>query len=381
MAKNSAPQNPQEALAQLKKQFGSEVVVGGESDEFLEIFSTGHIGIDRALRRGGLPLGRIVEMFGPESSGKTTLALGCAKSVLDTYPDGYVAFVDAEQATDTARLMDLGIDATSKDSRFIHLQPGPGEDALAMVETLVSTPGVKLVIVDSVANLVPRAELEGDMGDAHVGRQARMMAQGLRKITAPAQRNGTTVIFVNQLREKIGVMFGSPETTPGGNALKFYSSVRIDVRSSASDANQIKGEGGVPIGRKVNVKIIKNKIGAPFARAEDIPLYYESGLDDTEALIDAAVEQGQITKAGAFYTIDGERYQGKQKAALALTENPELKARIRSGAMADIIRKYGSKTHFASIPAETVEFYLSGVHSEPTPVAPQDTEQEGVLWG
>ena len=304
------------ALAQIEKSFGKGSIMkmdGSQQEENLEVISTGSLGLDLALGVGGLPRGRIVEIFGPESSGKTTL---CLEAVAQCQKDGGVcAFIDAEHAFDPVYARKLGV----KVEELYLSQPDTGEQALEICDTLVRSGGVDMVVVDSVAALVPKAEIEGDMGDSHVGLHARLMSQALRKLTGHIKKTNTLVVFINQIRMKIGVMFGSPETTTGGNALKFYSSVRLDIRR----AGQIK-KGEEVIGNETRVKVIKNKVAPPFRQAE-FDILYGEGVSWEGELIDIGVKNDIINKSGAWYSYNGAKIgQGKDNVRVWLKENPEV---------------------------------------------------------
>lgn len=307
------------AVQQIEKQFGqgSIMKLGGKKRIETEVISTGALSLDVALGIGGIPKGRIIEIYGPESSGKTTLAmhiLAEAQKAGET-----VAFVDAEHAFDPTYGKSIGIDINEM---FIS-QPDFGEQALEIVETLVRSAGFGVIVIDSVAALTPRAEIEGDMGDSHMGLQARLMSQALRKITAIAHKTGTTVIFLNQLRMKIGVMFGNPETTTGGNALKFYSSVRLDIRQK----EKIMKDDEI-IGHVRRVKVVKNKMAPPFREAF-FSIMYPSGIDYESSVIDAAVDRGIIQKAGAWFKYgDKQLAQGRESAAKELKDDKKLTAEI-----------------------------------------------------
>jgi len=317
------------ALAQIERQFGKGTVMrmGDRTQEAIPAISTGSLGLDIALGIGGLPKGRVVEIYGPESSGKTTLTLSviaeCQKQ------GGTAAFIDAEHALDPGYAEKLGV----KVEDLIVSQPDTGEQALEVVDMLVRSGAVDVVVVDSVAALTPRAEIEGEMGDSHVGLHARLMSQALRKITGNINRSNTLVIFINQIRMKIGVMFGSPETTTGGNALKFYASVRLDIRRTGA----VK-EGDEVIGSETRVKVVKNKVAPPFRQAE-FDILYGRGIYRMGEVIDLGVKLGLIEKSGAWYACKGERIgQGKANAARFLAENPAiagpLEAEIRAKALA-----------------------------------------------
>ena len=303
------------ALAQIERQFGKGSIMrlGEEGRMPIEVIPTGSIALDIALGIGGLPRGRIVEIYGPESSGKTTLALHAIASVQAA--GGLAAFIDAEHALDPEYASRLGIDL---DSLYVS-QPDTGEQALEICDTLVRSGAIDLIVIDSVAALVPRAEIEGEMGDSHVGLQARLMSQALRKMAGALSNTNTTCIFINQLREKIGVMFGSPETTTGGKALKFYSSVRLDVRRIET----LKG-GTEAVGNRTRVKVVKNKVAPPFKQAE-FDILYGEGISREGSLIDIGVDAGIVRKSGAWYTYEGDQLgQGKENARTFLKDNPDL---------------------------------------------------------
>ncbi len=303
------------ALAQIERQFGKGSVMrlGEEGRTPMEVIPTGSIALDIALGIGGLPRGRIVEIYGPEASGKTTVALHAIASVQAA--GGLAAFIDAEHALDPDYASALGVDL---DNLYVS-QPDTGEQALEICDTLVRSGAIDLVVIDSVAALTPRAEIEGDMGDSHVGLQARLMSQALRKMAGALSNTNTTAIFINQLREKIGVMFGSPETTTGGKALKFYSSVRLDVRRIET----LKG-GTEAVGNRTRIKVVKNKVAPPFKQAE-FDILYGEGISREGSLIDIGVDQGIIRKSGAWYTYEGDQLgQGKENARTFLKDNADL---------------------------------------------------------
>ena len=320
------------ALAQIEKQFGKGSIMkmdGSHQDENLEVISTGSLGVDLALGVGGLPRGRIVEIFGPESSGKTTL---CLETIAQCQKNGGVcAFIDAENAFDPIYARKLGV----KVEELMVSQPDTGEQALEICDMLVRSGGVDMVVIDSVAALVPKAEIEGDMGDSHVGLQARLMSQALRKLTGHIKKTNTLVVFINQIRMKIGVMFGSPETTTGGNALKFYASVRLDIRRGL----QIK-KGDDVIGNETKVKVIKNKVPPPFRQAE-FDILYGEGVSWEGELIDLGVKYDIVEKSGAWYSYNGAKIgQGKDNVRVWLKENPdvanEIDSKIRTAAGTNI---------------------------------------------
>jgi recombination protein RecA len=313
------------ALSQIEKQYGKGAIMklGAEERQVdFPAISTGSLGLDIALGVGGLPRGRVVEIFGPEASGKTTMTLHCIAEVQKT--GGVAAFIDAEHALDLTYAKKLGVQADD----LLVSQPDTGEQALEIAETLVRSGAIDLIVIDSVAALTPRAEIEGEMGDAHMGLQARLMSQALRKLTAAIAKSLTTVIFINQIRMKLGVMFGNPETTTGGNALKFYSSVRLDIRRIES----IK-EGQDVVGSRVRVKVVKNKMAPPFKQAE-FDIMFAEGISKTGELIDVGVEKRLIEKSGAWYSYKGERIgQGREAARDYLKHNPgaarEIEAKLR----------------------------------------------------
>ena len=310
------------ALAQIEKNFGKGAIMkmdGSHQDENLEVISTGSLGVDLALGVGGLPRGRIVEIFGPESSGKTTL---CLETIAQCQKNGGVcAFIDAENAFDPIYARKLGV----KVEELMVSQPDTGEQALEICDMLVRSGGVDMVVIDSVAALVPKAEIEGEMGDSHVGLQARLMSQALRKLTGHIKKTNTLVVFINQIRMKIGVMFGSPETTTGGNALKFYASVRLDIRR----IGQIK-KGDDILGNETRVKVIKNKVAPPFRQAE-FDILYGEGVSREGELIDWGDNVGIIKKSGAWYSYNGDKIgQGKDNVRVWLKENPEVAAEIEA---------------------------------------------------
>ena len=314
-ANNSREQALDTALAQIERQFGKGSIMrlGQEERVPVEIISTGSVALDIALGIGGLPRGRVIEIYGPESSGKTTLALHAIANAQKN--GGIAAFVDAEHAFDPEYAVKLGVDIDN----LLVSQPDTGEQALEIADMLIRSGALDLIVIDSVAALVPRAEIEGDMGDSHVGLQARLMSQALRKITGALNTHNTTAIFINQLREKIGVMFGSPETTTGGKALKFYASVRLDIRRI-----ETLKDGTEPVGNRTRVKVVKNKVAPPFKQAE-FDILYGEGISREGGIIDMAVEHGIVRKAGAWYTYEGDQLgQGKENARQYLKDNPGL---------------------------------------------------------
>jgi recombination protein RecA len=303
------------ALAQIDKQFGKGSIMrmGEKGSMALETVPTGALALDVALGVGGLPRGRVVEIFGPESSGKSTLAMHVVAEAQRN--GGICAYVDAEHAMDPVYARAIGVDI----DQLLISQPDTGEQALEIADMLVRSGAIDVVVIDSVAALTPRAEIEGEMGDTHVGLQARLMSQALRKLTANLNRTNTVAIFINQLREKIGVMFGSPETTPGGRALKFYSSVRLDIRriESIKDGAEITGS-------RTRVKVVKNKVAPPFKQAE-FDIMYGKGISREGSVLDLAVEMGIAKKSGAWFTYDGEQLgQGRENAKSFLHQNPEI---------------------------------------------------------
>src|SRR5438105_10392973 len=303
------------ALAQIERAHGKGAVMrlGDETRAPIEVIPTGSIALDVALGIGGLPRGRVVEIYGPESSGKTTLALHALANAQKA--GGIAAFIDAEHALDPEYAKNLGCD---RDALLVS-QPDTGEQALEIADMLIRSGAIDIIVIDSVAALVPRAEIEGEMGDSHVGLQARLMSQALRKITGALSNSGTTAVFINQLREKIGVMFGSPETTTGGKALKFYASVRLDIRRI-----ETLKDGADSVGNRTRVKIVKNKVAPPFKQAE-FDIVYGEGISREGSLIDVGVEQSIIRKAGAWYTYDGDQLgQGKENVRTFLRDNPDL---------------------------------------------------------
>ncbi len=307
------------ALSQIEKQFGTGSVMkmGEKGSMQVETISTGALALDLALGVGGLPRGRVVEIYGPEASGKSTLAMHVVAEAQRN--GGICAYIDAEHAMDPAYAANIGVDI----DELLISQPDTGEQALEITDMLIRSGALDVVVIDSVAALTPRAEIEGDMGDTHVGLQARLMSQALRKLTANLNKSHTVCIFINQLREKIGVMFGSPETTPGGRALKFYSSVRIDVRRIEA----IK-DGVEVVGNRTRAKIVKNKVAPPFRQAE-FDIMYGKGISREGSVLDIGVDEAIIKKSGAWYTYEGEQLgQGRENAKQFLLDNPEIMVEV-----------------------------------------------------
>ena len=314
------------ALSQIERAFGKGSIMrlGQNTNIDIESISTGSIGIDIALGIGGLPKGRIIEIYGPESSGKTTLALSVIAQ--SQKKGGTCAFIDAEHALDPSYAKKIGVDIEN----LLISQPDAGEQALEIADTLVRSGAIDVLVVDSVAALVPKAELEGEMGDSHMGLQARLMSQALRKLTSTVSRSNTLIIFINQIRMKIGVMFGNPETTTGGNALKFYASVRMDIRRIGA----IKDKDDV-IGSQTRVKIVKNKVAPPF-KTVDFDIMYGEGISKTGELIDLGVKAGIVEKSGAWFSYKGEKLgQGRENAKLFLKENQAIAEEIENKIRAD----------------------------------------------
>ncbi|MFT4044240.1 MAG: recombinase RecA [Gordonia sp. (in: high G+C Gram-positive bacteria)] len=319
----AAPQDREKALglalAQIDKNFGKGSVMrlGEESRQPIEVIPTGSIALDVALGIGGLPRGRVVEIYGPESSGKTTVALHAVANA--QAQGGIAAFIDAEHALDPDYAAKLGVDTDA----LLVSQPDTGEQALEIADMLIRSGALDILVIDSVAALVPKAEIEGEMGDSHVGLQARLMSQALRKMTSALSNSNTTAIFINQLREKIGVMFGSPETTTGGKALKFYSSVRLDVRRI-----ETLKDGTEAVGNRTRVKVVKNKVAPPFKQAE-FDILYGKGISKEGSLIDMGVAEGFIRKSGSWFTYEGDQLgQGKENARKYLIENVDIRDEI-----------------------------------------------------
>ncbi|MCR5733735.1 MAG: recombinase RecA [Lachnospiraceae bacterium] len=333
MEKNEKYKALDAALAQIEKQYGKGSVMklgDNQQNMNIETIPTGSLSLDIALGLGGIPKGRIIEVYGPESSGKTTLTLHMIAEVQKR--DGIAGFIDAEHALDPVYAKNIGVDI---DNLYIS-QPDNGEQALEIAETMVRSGAVDIIVVDSVAALVPKAEIDGDMGDSHVGLHARLMSQALRKLTAVISKSNCTVVFINQLREKVGVMFGNPETTTGGRALKFYSSVRLDVRRIEA----IK-QGGEVIGNRTRVKVVKNKIAPPFKEAE-FDIMFGTGISSTGDILDLAAGIDVINKSGAWYSYEGQKIgQGRENTKVYLDENPEV--------LAEIDKKV--RMHYGLIPA------------------------------
>ena len=349
------------ALAQIDKSFGKGSVMrlGDESRPPVSVIPTGSVALDVALGVGGLPRGRIVEVYGPESSGKTTVALHAVASAQRA--GGNAAFIDAEHALDPVYAKALGVDIDN----LLVSQPDTGEQALEITDMLVRSGGLDIIVIDSVAALVPKAEIEGEMGDSHVGLQARLMSQALRKITGALSSTGTTAIFINQLREKIGVFFGNPETTTGGKALKFYASVRLDVR-------RIGGlkDGDQPVGNRTRVKVVKNKMAPPFKQAE-FDILYGQGISREGSLLDLGVDNGVVRKSGAWFTYGEDQLgQGKENARNFLTDNPQLAAEIEEKILAALgIGEPGRKAR----EAEELAAAEAAVAAAAVPVESADT--------
>ncbi|ABJ68317.1 recombinase RecA [Pediococcus pentosaceus] len=307
------------ALKKIEKNFGKGSIMrmGDAVDTQISTIPSGSLALDDALGVGGFPKGRIVEIYGPESSGKTTVALHAVAEVQKR--GGTAAYIDAENAMDPAYATNLGVDIDS----LLLSQPDTGEEGLAIADALVSSGAIDLVVIDSVAALVPRAEIDGEMGDAHVGLQARMMSQALRKLSGSINKTKTIALFINQIREKVGIMFGNPETTPGGRALKFYATIRLEVRR----AEQIK-DGADVIGNRVRIKVVKNKVAPPFKKAE-VDIMYGHGISQTGEMIDMAVEKDLVGKSGSWYSYGDERIgQGRENAKKYIDEHPDVRAEI-----------------------------------------------------
>ncbi len=321
IAKDNKDKALEQVLADIEKQFGKGAIMKLGGDEHLEIdvTSTGSLSLDIALGVGGFPKGRIIEIYGPESSGKTTFALQAIAEVQKE--GGRAAFIDAEHALDPVYAKALGVNI----NELLLSQPDTGEQALEICEALVRSEAVSIVVIDSVAALVPQAEIDGEMGDSHVGLQARLMSQALRKLSGTINKTNTTAIFINQLREKVGVLFGNPETTPGGRALKFYSTIRLDIRR----AEQIK-QGDQVIGNRTNIKVVKNKVAPPFKTAS-VDIMYGEGVSKESEIIDLASAVDIVDKSGAWYSYNGDKIgQGKENAKIYLKENPDICAEIEA---------------------------------------------------
>lgn len=342
------------ALSQIDKAFGKGSVMrlGDDTRPPVSVIPTGSIALDVALGVGGLPRGRIIEIYGPESSGKTTVALHAVASAQKA--GGNAAFIDAEHALDPVYAKALGVDTDN----LLVSQPDTGEQALEIADMLIRSGGLDIIVIDSVAALVPKAEIEGEMGDSHVGLQARLMSQALRKITGALSATGTTAIFINQLREKIGVFFGNPETTTGGKALKFYASVRIDVRRI-----QTLKDGDQPVGNRTRAKVVKNKMAPPFKQAE-FDIVYGQGISREGSLLDMGVENGIVRKSGAWFTYGTDQLgQGKENARTFLKDNPELADEIENKILAAL--GIGEPGHKAREEAEAAAAQKASAVAEP----------------
>lgn len=343
-SKNSAKEQARQiALASIKKEYGNESIMAlGQQNKVanIDVISTGSLALDMALGTNGLPAGRICEIYGPESSGKTTIALSVIAQAQKKGADVNCAIIDTEHALDPVYAQQLGVDL----NRMYIAQPQSAEEALEIMDKLVCSGGFDVVILDSVAALVPKAELEGDMGDSHMGLQARLMSQALRKLTASIFKSNTLVLFINQIRQKIGVMFGNPETTTGGNALKFYSSVRLDIRKIETLKEKDK-----PIGNRVRIKVVKNKVGTPFQTAETV-IMFGQGIDKLSEIIELAVAHDIIDKSGSWYSLDGEKIgQGKDSVKHFLLNNTAMlnavEERVRSMINKQILIKADAVAH------------------------------------
>ena len=346
------------ALQQIEKQFGAGAIMklGENAGMKVEHISTGSLSIDLALGIGGIPRGRIIEVYGPESSGKTTLALHC---IAQGQKSGYAAFIDVEHALDPVYAAALGVDIDS----LLVSQPDTGEQALEITEALVRSGAIDIIVVDSVAALVPRAEIEGDMGDTHVGLQARLMSQAMRKLAGVIGKSNCAAIFINQLREKVGIVYGSPEVTAGGRALKYYSSVRIDIRRI--EAIKIASE---VVGNRTRAKIVKNKIAPPFREAE-FDIMYGEGISKEGELLDLAVKLEIVQKSGAWFSYNGERLgQGKENVKIYFKKNPEVSAEIEEKVRAD-----ASKLFIGKNKREKKEEQIGGDVIDGTPEEPQES--------
>jgi recombination protein RecA len=346
------------ALAQIDRQFGKGSIMRLGSDERapVEVISTGSIALDVALGIGGLPKGRIVEIYGPESSGKTTVALHAIANAQRN--GGTAAFIDAEHALDPVYAQALGVNI----DELLVSQPDTGEQALEIADMLVRSGSLDVIVIDSVAALVPRAEIEGEMGDAHVGLQARLMSQALRKLTGALSNTGTTMIFINQLREKIGVFFGSPETTAGGKALKFYASIRLDIRRI-----ETLKDGTEAVGNRTRVKVVKNKMASPFKQAE-FDIIYGVGISREGSLLDFGVDQEIVKKSGAWYTYEGEQLgQGKENSRSYLIANPEVANEIEKKIKQKL--GIGVPKAVADLPVEEVAVVVEEAPAKPAKAA------------
>jgi protein RecA len=340
-----------QALQQIERAFGKGSVMrmgGRDTTEAIDVIPTGSLGLDLALGIGGIPRGRIIEIYGPESSGKTTLALHCVAEAQKR--GGTAAFIDAEHALDPVYARKLGVDVDN----LLISQPDSGEQALEIADTLVRSGAIDVLVVDSVAALVPRAELEGEMGDSHVGLHARLMSQALRKLTGSVSRSRTTLIFLNQIRLKIGVMFGNPETTTGGNALKFYASIRMEIRriGAIKDRDEV-------VGNQTRVKVVKNKLAPPFRQVE-FDITYGEGISKTGELIDLGVKAGVVEKSGAWFSFDSQRIgQGRENAKAFLRDHPEVAAKIeeriraQAGMVANALMAEGEEAEAGRVTAES----------------------------
>lgn len=352
------------AVAQIEKQYGKGAVMklGDNAKMTVEAIPTGSIGLDLALGVGGIPKGRIVEIYGPEAGGKTTVALHMVAEVQKL--GGIAGFIDAEHALDPVYAKKIGVDI---DNLYIS-QPDTGEQALEIAETMVRSTAIDIVIVDSVAALVPKAEIEGDMGDSHVGLQARLMSQALRKLTGVIGKTSCSVVFINQLREKVGVMFGNPETTTGGRALKYYASVRLEVRRG----EQIKKDGEV-IGSRTKIKVVKNKVAPPF-RSADVDIIYGEGISRVGELVDIAAEQDIVQKSGAWYAYDGNKIgQGRENAKDYLTTHPEIMHEIEGKVREKLFAETETEENEGSGPVE-VEQEEKPKRTRKTAAASEETE-------
>jgi recombination protein RecA len=347
------------AITQIERQFGKGAIMrlGADDVQKIAAIPTGALSLDLALGIGGVPRGRIVEIYGPESGGKTTLALHIAAEAQRN--GGIAAFVDAEHALDPVYASALGVDV----DELLISQPDTGEQALEITEMLIRSGALDVVVIDSVAALVPRAEIEGEMGDTHVGLQARLMSQALRKLAGTINRSDTTAIFINQIREKIGVMFGNPETTPGGRALKFYASTRIEVRRIET----IK-DGSEAIGNRVRGKVVKNKVAPPF-RVAEFDIMFGEGISREGSLLDVAAEHDIVRKSGAWYTYDGDQLgQGRENAKRFLRENPEIAMQLQAG----VLEAVGLAGKPEEAPAEA----MAEAVGDPVPSEEEPSEEE-----